>query len=68
MIKITSGFQLYIVIFLNFDIINLNNNTRNILKIVHDMNIKSLKAFFKLLLSFKKELFRLDNKFKGVSY
>ena len=52
MIKITSLhlFQLYVVIFLNFDIINLNNNTRNILKIVHDMNIKSLKAFLTVVI------------------
>ena len=57
MIKITSLhlFQLYVVIFLKFDIINLNNNTRNILKIVHDMNIKSLKAFLNYCYHLKKD-------------
>ena len=47
MIKITSLylFQFYVSIFFNFDIINLNINTRNVLIIIHDINIKSLKDF-----------------------
>ena len=47
MIKITSlyWFQFYVGIFFNFDVINLNNNTRNVLNIIHDINIKSLKHF-----------------------
>ena len=38
-------FQFYVGIFFNFDIINLNNITRNGLNIIHDINIKSLNNF-----------------------
>ena len=38
-------FQFYVSIFFNVDIINLNINTRNVLNIIHDINIKSFKDF-----------------------